>query len=103
MRKFDLLFGLAIVAISLRADEISAPKSMHELSGGTRAVSSGEQKLVLIDLKNRKGEFVKKDKEGNWLLLPNRVYQRYEPSHCCPVRSEIERELRAARVAGYAG
>jgi len=23
--------------------------------------------------------------------------------HCCPVRSEIERELRAARVAGYAG
>ena len=47
---------------------------------------------------------------GLWLsYLPLHVlgldlrYLNLAAHHCCPVRSEIERELRAARVAGYAG
>lgn len=68
------------ITIDLRADERQSPVSMHEIGRSPRTVSESETKVVLIDLEKRKGTVVKKDKDGNWNLLPNRLYQRYEPA-----------------------
>ncbi len=61
------------------AEHQSTLKSMGEPNKARRSVDFKERNIRLIDLGARKTELVQKDKDGKLKLLPNRLYQRWEP------------------------
>lgn len=83
MRYIFIVHFIAVVlsATSFCEEEPGkAPVSMHEISSESREKDTKEPGgVLLIDLRQKKAIKVERDANGDYKLLPLRLYRRYEP------------------------
>ena len=83
MKTFFAVLVMGFGVISAQGAELrksSAPHGMNDIAAKHSATEAAMYPLKLIDLAKGTSSKVQKDKDGNWILLPNRLYARLMPN-----------------------